>query len=112
LRRDLLGIRLEPLNDSREVFPMFIGVIHRINDADAAFSRGERMIQDAPAGLTGREFYPAKDLTTATCLWEAESVDALREYIDSTLGDSSENTYFEIKTEMAAGLPKEEAARA
>lgn len=85
---------------------MYVGVIHRFNDADAAFSRGERMIEDAPAGMTGREFYPAKDMTAATCLWEAESVDALRDYIDGTLGDSAENTYFEVNREMAAGLPE------
>jgi hypothetical protein len=57
---------------------MYVGVIHRIKDADAAFSRGERLMEDAPAGITGREFYASKDVTKATCLWEAESVDALR----------------------------------
>lgn len=91
---------------------MYVGVIHRIKDASAAFSRGERLMEDAPAGITGREFYPSKDMTTATCLWEAESLDALRDYIDSTLGDSSENTYFEVNTENATGLPKEAATSA
>jgi len=39
-------------------------------------------------------------------------VDALRDYVDSTLGDSSDNTYFEINTEYAQGLPESAAAQA
>jgi hypothetical protein len=33
-------------------------------------------------------------------------VDAVRDYIDSTLGDSSDNSYFEVSTRHALGLPE------
>jgi hypothetical protein len=39
-------------------------------------------------------------------------VDAVRDYIDSTLGNASDNTYFEINTEYAQGLPEPATAQA
>ena len=37
------------------------------------------------------QFYPARDGSGVTCLWEADSVDDVQGYVDATLGDSSEN---------------------
>ena len=48
----------------------------------------------------------------ATCVWEAGSVDSVRDYVDSPLGDSSDNTYFEIDSEYAQGLPEPATTRA
>jgi hypothetical protein len=53
-----------------------------------------------------RQFCPSKDLATAICVWEVSSVDSARDYVDPTLGDSSDNTYFEIDSEHAQGLPE------
>jgi hypothetical protein len=39
-------------------------------------------------------------------------VGELRAYVDAMLGDSSENTYFEVDTEQALGLPEKAFARA
>jgi hypothetical protein len=36
-----------------------------------------------------------------TSLWEADSVEAVQEYVDSTLGDSSENMSYEVDAEQA-----------
>jgi hypothetical protein len=93
---------------------MYVAVIHKVNDAQAMLSRGERLSDpaNAPAGVRGLEFFPATDLTAATCLWESDSVETLRDYIDGTLGDSCENSYFEISAEHAHGLPQQEPAQA
>ena len=86
---------------------MYIAVVHQVKDPQAFLSRGERLDpSNAPPGVVGRQFCPSKDLSAATCVWEGDSVGAVREYIDSTLGDSSENTYFEINTKHAQGLPE------
>ena len=37
----------------------------------------------------------------ATCLWEAPSVEAIQAYVDSTLGDSSENACYEVDAQQA-----------
>ena len=92
---------------------MYVGVMHRIKDPKAMLSRGEKLgdPSQAPPGVVAHQFCPSTDLSVATCVWEADSVDAVRDYIDGTLGDSSENTYFEISTEHAQGLPQQAAAR-
>jgi hypothetical protein len=87
---------------------MYVAIVHQVQDPQAFLSRGERLADpsNAPQGVVPRQFCPSKDLTAATCVWEAGSVDAVRDYIDSTLGDASDNTYFEINTEYALGLPE------
>jgi len=92
---------------------MYVGVKHRITDPDRFFSgTAEEVAQNAPPGVTGRQFLPSKDRTAAICLWEGDSVDAVRDYVDSVTGDASENEYFEISEEYAFGLPEAAAAGA
>ncbi len=92
---------------------------HRFKDPQVAFERGERLIkiEGAPAGARGMQFYPARDGSGAACLWEAPSVESIQSYVDSTLGDSSDNTCFEVDAEIAfasppRGIRDAEAARA
>jgi hypothetical protein len=53
---------------------------------------------------------PSSDKTEAVCLWEAGSVDAVQEYLDSLTGEASENAYFQVSTERAIGIPEPIAA--
>lgn len=80
---------------------MYVVAQHRFNDPAAAFARGDRLIKNegAPAGVRGLQFYPSRDGSAATCLWEAPSVQAVQEYVDTTLGDSSNNTCYEVDAE-------------
>jgi hypothetical protein len=82
---------------------MYVVVYHRIKNPPEAFARGEKLIknEDAPAGVRGLQFYPSRDGSAATCLWEANSVAEIQEYVDSTLGDSSDNSCWEVNAEMA-----------
>jgi hypothetical protein len=93
---------------------MYVAVVHHIKDGQAFLSRGERLTDpsNAPPGVVPRQFCPSEDLTAATCVWEAGSVDAVCGYIDATLGDASENRYFGINTEYALGLPEPATAQA
>jgi len=82
---------------------MYVEVIHRFTDPQTAFARGERLIKNegAPEGVRGLQFYPAKDGSMATCLWEAPSVSAVQDYVDGTLGDASDNTCYEVDADNA-----------
>ena len=82
---------------------MYVVVQHRIKDPQVAFARGERLIKNegAPAGVRGLQFYPSQDGSAVTCLWDAPSVAAVQEYVDSTLGDSSENLCYEVDAKQA-----------
>ena len=82
---------------------MYVVVQHRFIDPAVAVARGERLINNegAPAGVRGLQFYPSRDGAMATCLWKAPSVEAVQTYVDSTLGDSSENTCYDVDTQLA-----------
>jgi hypothetical protein len=93
---------------------MFIVVHHTITDQETAFARGEDLLagNGAPHGVRVREFYPSRDKADVFCLWEGNSVEELRDYVDATLGDSSRNAYFEVDAGVARGLPELAASRA
>ena len=85
---------------------MKIGVIHEINDPEAFGERGENLVEEAPEGIQNHQGCFPTNFTTGTCVWEAESVDELSEYIDPTLGDASKQEYFEIDEEVSEGVPE------
>jgi hypothetical protein len=98
---------------------MYVVAYHQIKDPQQAFARGERLIKNegAPAGVRGLQFYPSRDGSAVTCLWEAPSVEVVRAYVDSTLGDASDNTCWEVAAEQAfaerpLGIQSPEAVRA
>jgi hypothetical protein len=93
---------------------MFFVVEHTIRDPQVAFARGQSLLEGrgAPAGVQVRKFYPSTDQSAVICLWEAPSLDEVRDYVDETLGDSSENLWFEVDIAQALGLPEPAIARA
>jgi hypothetical protein len=93
---------------------MYVVAYHRIKSPETAFSRGENLLagNGAPRGARALQFYPSRDQSAVTCLWEADSVGAVQEYVDSTLGDSSENICFEVDAGPARGLPEPAVATA
>jgi hypothetical protein len=91
---------------------MYAVVQHEIKDPPTAFARGEKLMKNegAPAGTRVLQFYPSADGSAVTCLWEAESVEAVQRYVDETLGDASVNTCYAVDGEQAfaerpLGLP-------
>lgn len=93
---------------------MFIVVHHTITDPETAFARGQNLLagNGAPSGVQVREFYPSRDKANVVCLWEGSSLEEVRDYVDTTLGDASRNAYFEVDAEIARGLPELAASRA
>ncbi len=91
---------------------MYVGVIHEVKDMEVMASRGEGLgdPRNAPPGARPRQFFPSVDGSAATCLWEANSIADVQEYIDTTLGDSSEQSYFEVSPQHAIGLPETAAS--
>jgi hypothetical protein len=82
---------------------MYVVVQHRIKNPQIAFTRGEKLMKNegSPAGVRNLQFYPSTDRSTVTCLWEAPSVHVVQEYVDSTLGNSSDNLCYEVDAEQA-----------
>jgi len=58
-----------------------------------------------PKGVKPLEYLPSVDGRKADCVWEAETLDALRQFLDRETGTAARNEYFEVNTSAAIGLP-------
>jgi hypothetical protein len=83
---------------------MFVTIEHDIHDTVEFQSRAERAMPP-PEGLHVHQFLPASDLSHATCLYEADSLEAVRAFVDGALGSSTTQRYFPVAEAHAMGLP-------
>jgi len=88
---------------------MFVAIFHDIHDQDLFKDKVNRM-SPPPDSLRRHQFLAATDLSGATCLWEAPSIDAIRDYIDPQLEPASTQTYLQVNEERAVGLPQSQTA--
>ncbi len=95
---------------------MHVAVHHTITDPQ----RWEQVTQNmmamveqgrVPQGLKGLMYLPGTDGRRADCLWEANSLEALRSFLDRETGSAARNDYFQINSAAAFGLPGQEALR-
>jgi hypothetical protein len=79
---------------------MHVAVIHRISDSDA-FEQAEQQAVEAglPDGFGLPVHAATPDHSTGICVWEGPSVAAVRDLVESVVGDYSENEYFEVELE-------------
>lgn len=82
---------------------MYVVVQHEVINPTDAFARGEALVNNtgAPEGVRGLQFYPSRDGSAITCLWEAGSVESVQGYVDATLGDSCVNSCYPVDAEQA-----------
>jgi hypothetical protein len=89
---------------------MYFVVHHHVIDRKRFLATDPKDIADnAPAGVEVSHFLPARDASAADCLWEADSLETLRDYLDPATQDSCENAYFEVDSALAMGLPVQNA---
>ncbi len=88
---------------------MFIAIEHEIHDAQD-FARRAEGAMPPPTGLHVHQFLPSADGTRATCLYEAASVERVRDFVDGVLGGSSTQYYFPVAEDHAMGLPPQQLA--
>ena len=82
---------------------MYVGVIHHISDPERFEEAEERALEAGlPEGFSLPIHAATPDHTTAICIWEGESVEAVKDLVESVVGEYSENEYFEMEVD---GLP-------
>ena len=84
---------------------MYIIVNHFIKAPQNFWALVREKSSDIPSHLIFHSVFPSKDLMKAVCVWEAEDIGAVKEYLDETFGDFSRNDYFEVNTGASMGLP-------
>jgi hypothetical protein len=89
------------MRDLRRI-PMHVGVIHRISNP-AAFRQAEQeaLAGGLPEGFRLPVHAETPDHTTAICVWDGPSVDAVRDLVESVVGEYSQNEYFEMELESS-----------
>jgi hypothetical protein len=95
---------------------MHVSVHHTITDPQKWEQITKKMTEAVeqgrlPQGLKGLMYLPGTDGRKADCLWEAQSVDALKNFLDREIGTAARNDYFQINTAAAFGLPGQQEMR-
>lgn len=89
---------------------MRIGIHHTINDAqkwEQTMKSVMGKIQEGtlPAGVKPVLAVPATSRKIMFCVWDADSIDTLKKFIDGESGAAARNEYFEVDNKSAMGLP-------
>jgi hypothetical protein len=88
---------------------MYIGIHHSINDAHKWEQTKQSVMSKIqggtlPAGVKPVLYIPGTNHKVTFCVWEADSIDAVRKFIDRESGSAARNEYFEVDTKNAMGL--------
>jgi hypothetical protein len=83
---------------------MYILLHHTIRDPVRFWSTADQIL-NMPAGLRLHHALPARDGTLATCLWEADSLSAVYDFVEPILGSFSTNEYAEAENREGIALP-------
>ena len=79
---------------------MFVTVIHRIHDPEG-FQAAEAQALEAglPDGVALPIHAATRDHRLGICVWEGESVAAVRDLVESVVGPFSDNEYYEMEVD-------------
>jgi hypothetical protein len=95
---------------------MYVSVHHSINDTqkwDQVTKNMMAMMEQGriPQGLKGLMYLPGTDGRKADCVWEANSMEALKTFLERETGSAARNEYIPINDKQAFGLPGHEELR-
>ena len=82
---------------------MYILIEHEIGNPTLFWSAVNQT--EIPSNLKLHQLLPNGEGTKAICLWEATSLVEVREFVEKTVGEVSNNIYFAVDAENALGLP-------
>ena len=79
---------------------MYVVVVHSISNPDKFWN-----LSGFPDTIRLRESLPNAAGTRAVCLFEANSVEGVKDFLDEATRDASVNDYFALAADKAVGLP-------
>ncbi len=84
---------------------MYVLVHHTVHDPAQFWSTAQTAIPNIPPTMKLHHTLSARDGTRASCLWEADSIDAVRDFLEPALGAVSTNEYREAENREGIALP-------
>lgn len=85
---------------------MFIAVNHDINDPASFWASAQASLPNLPAGIFIHQVMPNDTMDKAVCIWQADSIAHLSEYLEGKTSQFCKNTYQAVNETNAMGLPK------
>jgi hypothetical protein len=85
---------------------MLVIAHHNITDPEGFWAGAKEVVQNLPRNLKVHGMYPARDTKTGTCLWEADSVQEVQQFLDKVAGQFAKNFCYEVNVEQSVGLPE------
>ena len=84
---------------------MYVAVHHRISDPQKFWGKAQDLVPSLPDGIQLHHSMPTKDGTQGICIWEGESVQKIRTFLEGHMSSFSNNEYFEVENRDSIGLP-------
>ena len=85
---------------------MFVIAHHFIQEPEEFWALAQQVTPSIPATLKLHSVFPSRDLKTGTCIWEAANAGEVQAFLDKFAGKTSKNVCYEVREEMAMGLPQ------
>jgi hypothetical protein len=84
---------------------MYVVVNHAINDTSRFWATAASATASLPAGCAVIHTFPSPDGHRAVCVWEADSVDTVRSFLDPATAGMASNDYFEAPNREGMAMP-------
>lgn len=85
---------------------MYIVVNHDISNTENFWASAQKNLPQLPEGGVQRviNIFPNQAMDKCTCVWEADSIESLNNYLREKVGSASSETYFQVNEAAAMGL--------
>ena len=83
---------------------MYIVAIHTVSDAEKFWTLAKTT--PVPPHLKLHTVFPSTDGKKGTCLWEAESLPAVKQFVEPLTNGASTNEFMVVEPTNAVGLPR------
>ena len=84
---------------------MYVIVNHQINDTSRFWDTARSATASLPPNLKLHHTFPSPDGRRAVCVWEADTVNAVRDFLDPATAGMARNDYFEAPNKEGVSLP-------
>lgn len=84
---------------------MLVIAHHQISDPEYFWGAAKEKTQNLPSNLKLHGVYPAADQKTGTCIWEANKVQDVQNFVDKITAKSAKNYCYEVNEKESMGLP-------
>ena len=85
---------------------MIVTIKHTIANPDEFWKRAQASLPNLPKGLKVHAVMPESSMKNAICVWESETLEQLKGYIEKEVGDISKNEFMVVHEPAAMGIPK------